>query len=107
MIDSPWGRSRLWSVMERKGSVVLTVDVEELVSRPTEESFCLLRFCRHGEVDLGAKARGGEYRVPYRVPPRSTDARHRHWSSVVRELEVSDFLLRFEEAGYKNEEVRR
>ena len=36
------------------------VDVEGLVPRSMDENFWLLVFCRHGEVDLGPTARGGE-----------------------------------------------
>jgi len=36
------------------------IDVEELVPRSAEETFRLLRVGRHGEVDLGPKAGGGE-----------------------------------------------
>jgi len=36
------------------------VDVKELVPRSVDENFCLLGFCRHGEVDVGPKARGGD-----------------------------------------------
>ena len=55
-------------VVERDGkegfyaiwAIEALVDVEELVSRSMDENFCLLVFCRHGEVDLGPKAQGGE-----------------------------------------------
>ena len=54
--------------MERDGkegfyaiwAIEALIDVEELVPRSMDENFCLLVFCRHGEVDLGPKARGGE-----------------------------------------------
>jgi len=49
--------------------IEVIIDVEELVPRSMEENFCLLRFCRHGEVDLRPKARGREKHVP----PRPTD----------------------------------
>jgi len=50
------GKKGLYVVLVIEASV----DVKELVPWSTEENFFLLRFCRHGEVDLGPKARDGE-----------------------------------------------
>ena len=55
-------------VVERDGkegphvvrAIEALVDIEGLVLRSMDENFCLLVFCRHGEVDLGPRARGGE-----------------------------------------------
>ena len=50
------GKEGLYVVLESE----VLVDVEELIPRSTDENFCMLRFFKHGEVDLGPKAQGGE-----------------------------------------------